>query len=165
MAFRTKVVREIPLTMINDDAYIQLLGEAKGYESKYAMFARVKLKGCSSARDFVLQRRRVYLGHLQVLFMTGRKLATFRVRQYPKALKDSLPSFGPKQFFYLLGTIALQGWAYLLALLDFYLFHIPYKWEMACTTKISLAEQMNPPLPLPRTLMTSRIAEEAPLPV
>jgi cellulose synthase/poly-beta-1,6-N-acetylglucosamine synthase-like glycosyltransferase len=142
MAFRTSVVREIPAAIINDDAYIQLLGESKGYASKYVKFARAKLKGCSSIKDLVLQRRRVYLGHLQVLFMTGRKLATFSWKHYPKVLKDSLPSFGPKQLFYLLGGIIVQGWAYLLALVDFHLFRLPYKWEMALTTKTSLVDQI-----------------------
>jgi cellulose synthase/poly-beta-1,6-N-acetylglucosamine synthase-like glycosyltransferase len=142
MAFRTNVVREIPVAIINDDAYVQLLGEAKGYVSKYVMFARAKLKGCSSVKDLVLQRRRVYLGHLQALFMTGRKLATFSWKHYPKVLKDALPSFGSKQLFYLLGAVILQGWAYLLALADFHLFRLPYKWEIAQSTKTSIVDQM-----------------------
>jgi len=142
MAFRSGIVREIPEAIINDDAYIQLLGESKGYVCRYVKFARAKLKGCSSVKDLVLQRRRVYLGHLQVLFMTGRKLATFSWRHYPKVLKKSLPSFGPKQFLFLAGGIILQGWAYLLALVDFHLFRLPYKWELALSTKISLVDQV-----------------------
>lgn len=164
MAFRTDVVREIPVAIINDDAYIQLLGEGKGYVSKYSMFARAKLKGCSSTKDLIVQRRRVYLGHLQILFMTGRKLATFSWRHYPKALKDSLPSFGPKQFFYLLGAIILQGWSYILALVDFHMFRLPYKWEIAQTTKVSLLEHMDEeqvePLLLPPIASASSLDKE-----
>jgi cellulose synthase/poly-beta-1,6-N-acetylglucosamine synthase-like glycosyltransferase len=162
MAFRANVVKEIPVAIINDDAYIQLLGEAKGYVSKYVMFARAKLKGCSSVKDFVLQRRRVYLGHLQALFMTGRKLSTFSWKHYPRVLKDSLPSFGSKQLFYFLGAVILQGWAYLLALADFHLFRLPYKWEIAQTTKTSIVEQMEeePCLPPQIPSITSPFTEE-----
>jgi cellulose synthase/poly-beta-1,6-N-acetylglucosamine synthase-like glycosyltransferase len=141
MAFRAGVVREIPIAIINDDAYIQLVGLAKGYEGRYCPSAVVKLKGCSSSREFVLQRRRVYLGHLQVLFLTGLKLTTFKWRLYPKVLRKSLPSFGPKQLCYLCGAIILQMWAYLLALVDFHLYRLPYKWEIARTTKSSLTNQ------------------------
>ena len=166
MAFRTDIVKEIPVAIINDDAYIQMLGEAKGYVSKYSMFARAKLKGCSSTKDLIAQRRRVYLGHLQMLFMTGRKLATFSWRHYPKVLKDSLPSFGPKQFFYLLGAIILQVWAYLLALVDFHLFRLPYKWEIAQTTKISLLEHIDDeeaePLLLSPIASRNSLAKESP---
>lgn len=140
MAFRPGVVREIPIAIINDDAYIQLVGGAKGYESRYSPSAVVKLKGCSSSREYLRQRRRVYLGHLQVLFLTGLKLTTFKWRSYPQVLKKSLPSFGVYQLCYLLGAIILQIWAYMLALGDFHLFRLPYKWEIARTTKASLAD-------------------------
>lgn len=139
MAFRPGVIREIPRAIVNDDAYIQLIGWAKAYESRYAPSARVKLKGCSSLREFVVQRRRVYLGHLQILFLTGKKLETFKWRVYPKILKDSLPSFGFKGLCYVVGALILQMWAYLLALGDFHLFRLPYKWEIARTTKSSLS--------------------------
>ena len=139
MAFRRGVVREIPKTIVNDDAYIQLIGWTKGYESRYAPAAKVKLKGCSSAREFVAQRRRVYLGHLQLLFLTGRKVGTFKWRVYPKALRKSLPSWGLKELCYLLGAVILQMWAYLLAVADLHLFRLPYKWEIERTTKAPLS--------------------------
>jgi cellulose synthase/poly-beta-1,6-N-acetylglucosamine synthase-like glycosyltransferase len=161
MAFKTDIVREIPVAIINDDAYIQLVGESKGYVCKYVRFARAKLKGCSSVKDVVLQRRRVYLGHLQTLFMTGRKLATFSWRHYPKVLKDSLPSFGPRQVFYLVGAVILQGWSYLLALVDFHLFRLPYKWEVAQSTKVSIVEEVDEEEL--ETLLLSPVASPSPL--
>ena len=138
MAFRVGVVREIPIAIINDDAYIQLMAEEKGYDIKYAPSAVVKLKGCCTTADIVRQRRRVYLGHLQVLFLTGTKLSTFKWRSYHRVLRASLPSFGPRQVCYLIGAVALQAWAYLLALTDFHLFRLPYKWKIAETTKESI---------------------------
>jgi len=138
MAFRVAVVKEIPIAIINDDIYIQLIAKAKGYEIRYCPAAIVKLKGCSSIKDLIAQRRRVYLGHLQALFLTGIKVPTFKWRAYYKVLKESLPSFGLREFCYLIGAIALQAWAYLLAFQDFYLFKIPYKWIIAETTKESI---------------------------
>jgi len=138
MAFRVGVVKEMPIAIINDDAYIQLMADAKGYEIRYCPSAIVKLKGCSSIKDLITQRRRVYLGHLQILFLTGIKVPTFKWRLYYRVLKESLPSFGLKEFCYLIGAITLQALAYLLALWDFHLFKIPYKWEIAETTKYQL---------------------------
>jgi len=138
MAFRVGVVKEMPIAVINDDAYIQLMTEAKGYLIKYCPSAIVKLKGCASVKDLIRQRRRVYLGHLQMLFLTGIKVPTFKWRLYYKALKESLPSFGLKEFSYLIGAITLQAWAYMLAFSDFHLFKVPYKWEIARTTKESI---------------------------
>ena len=135
MAFRAGVIKEIPIAVINDDAYMQLTAQAKGYEARYCPSATVKLKGCSSVKDLIMQRRRVYLGHLQALFLSGVKVSTFKWRLYHRILREALPSFGLKETFYLIGAVALQAWAYLLSLKDFYLFRIPSKWEMVQTTK------------------------------
>jgi cellulose synthase/poly-beta-1,6-N-acetylglucosamine synthase-like glycosyltransferase len=139
MAFRADVIKEIPIAIINDDAYVQLTAETKSYETKYCPAAVVKFKGCSTIKDHIVQRRRIYLGYMQLLFLAGVKLSTFKWRYYHKVLRKSLPSFGFKQVFYLIGAIALQFWAYLLALKDFHLFRLPYKWEIAKSTKESIS--------------------------
>jgi cellulose synthase/poly-beta-1,6-N-acetylglucosamine synthase-like glycosyltransferase len=135
MAMRTDVIKELPIAVINDDAYIQMLAEAKGYELVYCPAAIVRFRGCSSIEDLIKQRKRIYLGYMQLLFLTGIKLPTFKWRYYHKVILESLPSFGLKEFFYLIGAVATQFCAWLLALKDFYLFRIPYKWEVAETTK------------------------------
>ncbi len=138
MAFRPSIIKEIPMAIINDDAYLQLIAEAKGYQVRYCSSAIVKFRGCSSIKDLIVQRRRIYLGYMQLLFLTGIKLPTFKWRYYHKVLKDSLPSFGVKQLFYLIFAVILQFWAWSLALKDFFLSlfaGIPYKWRMAETTK------------------------------
>jgi cellulose synthase/poly-beta-1,6-N-acetylglucosamine synthase-like glycosyltransferase len=135
MAMRTDIIKELPIAVINDDAYIQLMAEAKGYKLAYCPAAIVRFRGCSSIKDLIKQRKRIYLGYMQLLFLTGIKLPTFKWRYYHKVIRDSLPSFGLKEFFYLIGSVTIQFWAWLLALKDFYLFRTPYKWELAETTK------------------------------
>lgn len=134
MAFKTKIVRELPPAIINDDAYIQTLGEMKKYKIAYCPQAEVFLKGPSTVHDFVSQRRRVFVGHQQLELLIGRKISTMKVPKW-KDILNACPFRGFKGRTYAVGFIFLQGTAFVLAKWDFARHNLPFKWKMIKTTK------------------------------
>jgi cellulose synthase/poly-beta-1,6-N-acetylglucosamine synthase-like glycosyltransferase len=134
MAFRTKIVRELPPAIINDDAYIQILGEMKKCKIAYCPDAEVLLKGPSTIHDFVSQRRRVFVGHKQLELLIGRNISTMKMPKWKNMLK-ACPYRGLKGRSYAVGFIFLQGIAFLLAEWDFARRKLPVKWKMVKTTK------------------------------
>jgi len=134
MAFKTRIVRELPPAIINDDAYIQTLGEFKKRKIAYCPKAEVLLKGPSTMRDFISQRRRVFIGHKQLELLIGRKISTMKVPKWKDILK-ACPTKGIKGRTYALGFIALQGIAFVFAKWDFARHNLPIKWKMVKTTK------------------------------
>ncbi len=134
MVFKTRIIRELPPAIINDDAYIQALGELKRCKIAYCPEAEVLLKGPSTMSDFITQRRRVFIGHKQLEFLIGRKVSTMKVPSM-KNLMNACPFKGLKGRVYLVGFIMLQGIALLLARWDFARHKLPIKWPMVKTTK------------------------------
>ena len=134
MAFKTRIVRELPPAIINDDAYIQTLGEMKKRRIAYCPEAEVLLKGPSTAQDFISQRRRVFVGHKQLELLVGRKISTMKIPKWKDILK-ACPFRGIKGRTYALGFLSLQGIAFLLAKWDFARHNLPIKWKMVKTTK------------------------------
>ncbi len=134
MAFKTRIIRELPPAIINDDAYIQTLAEMKKRGIAYCPEAEVLLKGPSTARDFITQRRRVFVGYKQLELLVGRKISTMKVPMW-KDILNACPFRGVKGRAYAVGFIFLQGIAFLLAKWDFARHHLPIKWKMVKTTK------------------------------
>ena len=134
MAFKTKIVRELPPGIINDDAYIQTLCEMKKLKIAYCPEAEVLLKGPSTVRDFVSQRRRIFVGHKQLELLVGKKISTMKVPKW-KDILNACPFRGIKGRTYAFGFISLQGLAFLLAKWDFARHNLPIKWKMVKTTK------------------------------
>ena len=134
MAFKTKIIRELPPAIINDDAYIQSLGEMKKYRISYCPKSEVLLKGPSTIHDFIIQRKRVFIGHKQLEFLIGKKISTMKVPSWKFILK-ACPYRGLKGRTYALCFIMLQGVAFLSAKWDFARHKLPFKWQMVKTTK------------------------------
>jgi poly-beta-1,6-N-acetyl-D-glucosamine synthase len=134
MAFKTKIVRELPPAIINDDAYIQSLGEMKRFKIVYCPSAEVLLKGPSTVKDFITQRRRVFIGHKQLEFLTGKKISTMKVPKW-KEILNACPYQGIKGRTYAVGFVLLQGISFLFAKWDFARHNLPIKWKMVKTTK------------------------------
>ena len=134
MAFKTKIVRELPPAIINDDAYIQTLGEMKKRKIAYCPQAEVLLKGPSTVHDFISQRRRVFVGHKQLELLVGRKISTMKVPKWKDILR-ACPFKGVKGRAYALGFVFLQGISFVLAKWDFARHNLPIKWKMVKSTK------------------------------
>jgi poly-beta-1,6-N-acetyl-D-glucosamine synthase len=134
MAFRTRIVRELPPAIINDDAYIQSLGEMKRCKIAYSSDAEVLLKGPSTVTDFITQRKRVFIGHKQLEFLIGKKISTMKMPKW-KDILNACPYRGVKGRTYAVGFILLQGVSFLFAKWDFARHRLPFKWKMVKTTK------------------------------
>lgn len=136
MAFKPRVLQWVPPAIINDDAYAQYVIEFKGYKTKYCPNAIVYLKGPSTIRDIIGQRRRVYVGHRQLKLTLGKTPNTMKWPKWKRILK-ACPFLGIRGRIYAIAFILLQTIALLLSLWDFHIHmgNLPYKWPIAKTTK------------------------------
>lgn len=134
-AFRPGVVREIPPGLINDDSYLQVLFEMRGFGSVYLPDAKVYLMGPRTAGDFSGQRRRVFVGHAQIEMLVGKKIPTFRWVRNLKLVGKAKPTRGLKSLLYCIGFLGLVGINWLLSNWDLLRLNFPYKWKISSTTK------------------------------
>ncbi len=105
VAFR-KVFSKIPQTSV-DEAYIESVIKGKGYEILYIPEAIVYNKGPANISDFLLQRRRIHCGHLQLNQETGYQVTTSNLASLTKLVfKNLKPDF--KCLFFLVGAVFLE---------------------------------------------------------
>lgn len=135
-AFRPGVIRELPPAIINDDIYIQHLYEMRGYSAVYTDAAKVRLMGPRKLKEFFRQRRRIFMGHRQAGFLLGLRIPTSPSVRNLLLVKKAMPSGGLKGYVYLLAFLIVTGTAWAASLWDFFRQNIPYKWEMAKSTKV-----------------------------
>ena len=133
-AIRTDCLKNIPENIATDEPFIELSIRKQGYRISYVPEAVVYIRCPTSVIDLFKQRRRIRIGHLQIQKMTGFvvptsdfrntvwTVSTLKLREIPYAL---------------LGAI-LEGFAYLVARLDFSNDKIPYAWEPIKSTKTSI---------------------------
>lgn len=69
---RKKIIKKIPLETVNDDAYLALTAQKKGWKISYEPEAIVSICGPKSILDYFKQRRRIIYGHYQVWKLTGK---------------------------------------------------------------------------------------------
>jgi cellulose synthase/poly-beta-1,6-N-acetylglucosamine synthase-like glycosyltransferase len=107
VAVRRDLVEELP-NVINDDAYIALRVQEKGFQVKRVQHAQVWIAGPRTPTDYLYQRSRVLQGHLQLISRFGRMPTTFEFQVLSK----------PRRYLTLLvKTVARLGPSYLLPLI------------------------------------------------
>lgn len=89
MVLRRGIVDEIPVSVVNDDAYIAVSAASKGFLVKYCAKAKVYIKAPACIADYICQRRRVIYGHLRVRELT---------KHYPKTIENMLVQDPAKSF-------------------------------------------------------------------
>ncbi len=100
VAVRRDLVERIP-NVINDDAYLALRVQEKGFQVKRVQDAQVWIAGPRTPTDYVYQRSRVLRGHLQLISRLGRMPTTFefqvlwKPRRYLKLLVKAVARLGP----------------------------------------------------------------------
>jgi len=106
IAFR-KVFNQIDTKSAVDEASIEVIVRAQGFDVKYIPKAIVYNKGPETIHDFLRQRRRIYAGHLALKKHYNFSVSTLSpwlaLRLIPQAVKLT-----PLNIFYILGTIALE---------------------------------------------------------
>jgi biofilm PGA synthesis N-glycosyltransferase PgaC len=133
-AIRTGIVREIPETIVNDDAYIGLQIKRAGYDIIFIPQARVIGKGPDNVREYVTQRRRVIYGHMQLEKENKARVATINPSQILRVLPRMIGLY-PKKLLGTMAAIVLEAYSTLLARMDMRRGKSHKKWRMVPSTK------------------------------
>jgi biofilm PGA synthesis N-glycosyltransferase PgaC len=118
-----------------DETFVEAMVQARGYTIKYAPEACVRNKGPETLGDFIEQRKRNHLSHLNVKKMTGYTASTMKSLRLARIALSSI-RFSPRAFVWTVGVIASELWARLLASYDFYIRKkSPHIWHPIAATK------------------------------
>jgi cellulose synthase/poly-beta-1,6-N-acetylglucosamine synthase-like glycosyltransferase len=133
-AIRTVCLQPIPEEIATDEPYIELVIRQQGYKIGYLPEAVVRIRTPTNLSDLLKQRKRIWIGHMQLKHATGFDVSTSSF----KNILHSLPDLSVSEvFFAFLGGI-LEGIAYSQARLSKNK-KVPYMWEPIKSTKISIS--------------------------
>jgi len=132
IAFK-KIINEIPTTAV-DEEYIAMIIQKKGFLAKYVPNAIVFNKGPTTIKDFLIQRRRIYCGHLELKKISYYEVPTTNNFSIFKTLIKNL-SLKPKYLIWTFGAVMLEAYARLLGVIDFYSNRKHTIWKIAESTK------------------------------
>ena len=117
VAVRRELVEKLP-NVINDDAYLALSVQEKGFQVKRAPGAQVWIGGPRTPTDYLYQRSRVLQGHLQLIRRFGKMPTTFefqvlsKPQRYLRILVKTVAKLGPSH----LGPLIVAGFLEFLSL-------------------------------------------------
>lgn len=124
-------IQEIPKHVATDEPYIEIGIRKRGYEISYVPSATVHIRCPTNVVDLLKQRKRIWIGHLQLENETGFKVSTSdfgNVVRMASALE-------PNELPYLLLGGCLEGIARVQAEIQASKGSIPYAWEPIFSTK------------------------------
>lgn len=134
IAFR-KVFSFLPADVAMDEAFVEAIVIRRGLEVRYAPDAVVYNMGPETLREFVMQRRRNYAGHLHLVHKYGYRVSSLETSRVLRIAFDEL--WKALRLISTLGALALvEALARLLGAYDYYLRgrkHVV--WDMAWSTK------------------------------
>jgi len=142
IAFR-KSFKKIPVLSAVDEVNIEALLRGHGYKAVYVPDAIVRNKGPETFKEFTMQRRRIYAGHLATIreysytvsTISGHKIFLLMLQ---KSLKHAVKDVKhiPSGLFFTCTTIFLEAYSRGLGYIDFKFRHTDYSiWEIAQSTK------------------------------
>ncbi|MCW4047191.1 MAG: glycosyltransferase [Candidatus Bathyarchaeota archaeon] len=133
-AIRTRCLLEIPESVVTDEPYIELAIRNQDYAVHYLPSAVVHIRCPTNIVDLLKQRKRIWIGHLQLKRTTGFTVSTSSFRNILTAATRLKPS----EAFYAFLGVFLEVAAYSQAKMDSRNGKIPYIWEPIKSTKISI---------------------------
>ncbi|MDF2954892.1 MAG: Glycosyltransferase [Candidatus Alkanophagales archaeon MCA70_species_2] len=128
---RPSLVGELPEGLINDDLFVEQEVRQRGYEIVQSDVSSL-MRGPESVREFLRQRIRVHIGHLQLREISGYVPSTVSVKAI---LIEAFEMVEMKELPKLLVAFLLESLARASALLLFKLGKVPYKWAPVSSTK------------------------------
>ena len=138
-AFRV-TFKKLPKKLVADEAYMESLIYRKGLNSVYSPKAIVYNKGPKSIKDFIAQRRRIFIGHLQIKDKFNYSVSTLSITRTIIALLEfsrKKLNRNYKEILWLILAILLESYARLLGAIDYFIFNkIPYKWSIIKSAKL-----------------------------
>lgn len=135
VAFRNTIGKIAPTAV--DEEHIASLFKGKGYILKYAPESIVYNKGPENIRDFFIQRRRIYAGHLFLKKDCNYEVSTLSAMRILKALLENVPAEYRGKPQWLIAAILLEATGRVLGIADTILKRTDYgfKWRIAESTK------------------------------
>jgi cellulose synthase/poly-beta-1,6-N-acetylglucosamine synthase-like glycosyltransferase len=142
LAVRRRLVDKIP-RVINDDAYIALRIQEKGYLIKRVQDAYVWIIGPRTPTDYILQRSRILAGHLQLIRRFGKVPTTFefqvlsRPRRNLRTLVGGIAKRGPSGLLTIFVAGVLEILSFQVAIASLLTGRAARPWTLVHTTKNS----------------------------
>lgn len=134
IAFR-KVFTHLPSDVAMDEAFVEALVIKRGLDVRYAPDAVVYNTGPETLREFIMQRRRNYAGHLHLVHKYGYKVSSMDDLRVSRIAWTEL--WNAVRLIYTLVTLAfVEGIARLLGRWDYFVKGRKHEvWDIAWTTK------------------------------
>lgn len=134
IAFR-KVFAYLPPDVAMDEAFVEALVIRRGLEVRYAPDAVVYNTGPETMREFIMQRRRNYAGHLHLVRKYGYKVSSMDNLRVSRIAWEEM--WKAIRLIYTLVSLALVEWiARLLGTYDYFVRGRKHEvWNIAWTTK------------------------------
>lgn len=144
IAFR-KVFTHIPPDVAMDEAFVEALVIRRGLEVRYAPDAVVYNTGPETIREFVMQRRRNYAGHLHLRNKYGYRVSSMDNLRVSRIASEEI--WKAVRLIYTLVSLGIvEGVARLLGSYDYYVKGRKHEiWDIAWTTK-----QVDPKVDAPK---------------
>jgi biofilm PGA synthesis N-glycosyltransferase PgaC len=133
-SIRTSCLEPIPEDVATDEPYIELSIRRQGYEVRYVPDAIVRIRCPTNIVDLLKQRRRIWIGHMQLRQSTGFTVSTSDFRN----IMVAIASLKANEVFYALLGGVVEVTAYAQARIDAGKGLIPYVWEPIGSTKTSI---------------------------
>jgi len=133
-AIRTSCLQPIPENIATDEPYIELAIHKQGYSILYFPQAVVHIRCPTNIVDLLKQRKRIWVGHMQLQKATGHKVSTSNFRNILRMASALKPS----EIFYAAIGGCLELIAYSQANIESRKGTIPYAWEPIRSTKTSI---------------------------
>jgi glycosyltransferase involved in cell wall biosynthesis len=134
VAFRN-LVPELPLNSATDEVALEALITARGYRLVYAPEAIVYNYGPQTLGDFLIQRRRIFAGHLHIAATQSYVAASIPIMHLFRLAFDALDRY-PDWLPWMVCAVTLECWARLLGTMDFLLGHSHQIWRPVRTAKL-----------------------------
>lgn len=140
LAIRRDLLDSIP-NVINDDSYLAILVQEKGFRVKRVQDALAWISGPRTPADYLFQRSRVLRGHLEMIRRFGKMPSTFefqvlrRPRRYLGLLVKTVAKLGPSYVIPIVVAGILELVSFQTALFPSLANRPNRPWRLAQTTK------------------------------
>jgi len=133
-ALRTAYLQEIPEKTATDEPYIEGAIQKRHKKTLYAPEALVYIRCPTNVMDIIEQRKRIWIGHMQLRNATGYRVSTSSFKNMLRAIFK----LRRNESIYVLPGGFLEIVAYLEAKALFSKGAIPFAWEPIKSTKVSI---------------------------
>lgn len=134
VAFRN-IIESIAGDTAVDEAWVESLIYGHGLRLVYVPGAVVYNRGPETVRDFVRQRKRIYLGHLHLKNKKNYSPLTMDSIEVARTLFNTI-EFKPRQLVWVFLGVLLEAYSRFAAVIEFYfLGRNPFEWDIAGSTK------------------------------